>query len=48
MEKTTKDISSRPEESEKYWKRIDDLFFRTHEHVERAFKVNLYVNIYSS
>jgi len=45
MEKNTKTIPSRPEESTQYWKRIDDLFFRTHEHAERAFKFNLYINI---
>jgi hypothetical protein len=45
LEKTTKSIPSRPQEGEQYWKRIDELFFRTHEHAENAFKVNLYVNI---
>lgn len=45
MEKMTKAILPRAEEGEQYWKRIDDLFFRTHEHAERAFRVNLYINI---
>jgi len=45
LEKTAKSIPSRPQEGEQYWKRIDELFFRTHEHAENAFKVNLYVNI---
>ncbi|HIH88829.1 TPA: hypothetical protein HA344_06450 [Candidatus Bathyarchaeota archaeon] len=45
MEKTPKSIPSRPQDGEQYWKRIDELFFRTHEHAENAFKVNLYVNI---
>ncbi len=45
MEKITKSIPGRPQEGEQYWKRIDELFFRTHEHAENAFKVNLYVNI---
>jgi hypothetical protein len=45
MEKITKAIPNRPEEGEQYWKRIDDLFFRTHAYAERAFKVNLYINI---
>jgi hypothetical protein len=45
MEKMTKAIPPRAEEGEQYWKRIDDLFFRTHEHAERAFRVNLYINI---
>jgi len=45
LEKTPKSIPSRPQEGEQYWKRIDELFFRTHEHAENAFKVNLYVNI---
>jgi hypothetical protein len=44
MEKLTKAIPPRPEEGEQYWKRIDELFFRTHEHAEKAFKVNLYIN----
>ncbi len=44
MEKL-KAIPSRPEDSEQYWKRIDNLFFKTHEHAEMAFRINLYINI---
>jgi hypothetical protein len=45
MEKITKAIPNIPEEGEQYWKRIDNLFFRTHAHAEHAFKFNLYINI---
>lgn len=45
MEKITKALPQRPEENAEYWKRIDDLFFRTNEHAERAFRMNLYINL---
>ncbi len=44
MEKL-KAIPERPEDGEQYWKRIDNLFFKTHEHAETAFRINLYINV---
>lgn len=39
-------VAARPRrEDTEYWKKMDDLFYRTIGHAERAFKVNIYINI---
>lgn len=41
----SKAVSPRSKDVQEYWKKVDQLFYRTIGHAETAFNVNVYINI---